>query len=688
MQSFFRGVLVCAMAIGASLPALAQAPAKAASDEARFEIKRFIFDGAKLVPVQELERETAPFVGKGKSFADVKRALDAVERRHAGAGYATVQAVLPEQDLEKGEIRIQVVVPPIAQATPAAKPAPPPAKPAPAAQPEKPAASPAPAASKPPAAPEEPKFEIRRFVFDGAKLIPVAQLQADTAPFVGKDKTFADVQRALEAIERRYSRAGYSAVQVVLPEQELEKGEIRFQIVEAKVGRVIVEGNKFFDEANIRASLPSLKAGEAPNINRIARDLRIANENPAKQTTVLLRSGQEEATVDAVARVVDETPRKGSVTVDSSGSQKTGRLRVGFGFQDAQFLGTDHVLTAQYVSAPYREEDQAKDKNTLALLPVKDVFIVGLGYRIPIYSSGDTLDFTAAYSNVATGQVAGFNITGVGGILGMRYTFNFDRIGDYEHRLSTSLDYRSYNNKGIRPLGSTIQAVPDVVVHPISFQYSGALRGQSSETAFSFGLVANMPGGNDGRGTQFCTTRSITVAGSGHFECARANFQYWRWAFNQNYALSNDWQFRFALNGQFTRDMLIPGEQFGVGGVDSVRGFLEREVVNDYGHRGTIEVYTPDFGAWLGSWSAITGARVRALGFYDFGKVRRIRPSAGEAHGQTISSYGAGLRFSRGTNMVFRTDYGVVIDEGGGGATVGPQHRGDGRLTFSFSYIY
>ncbi len=115
----------------------------------------------------------------------------------------------------------------------------------------------APAPPKP--APEEPKFEIRRFIFDGGKLVPQEELQAATAAFVGKAKTFADVQRALEVIERAYSRAGYSAVQVVLPEQELDKGEIRFQIVEAKIGRIIVEGNKFFDEANIRASLPSLK---------------------------------------------------------------------------------------------------------------------------------------------------------------------------------------------------------------------------------------------------------------------------------------------------------------------------------------------------------------------------------------------------------------------------------------------
>ena len=127
--------------------------------------------------------------------------------------------------------------------------------------------------------------------------------------------TFGDVQQALEAVERAYSEAGYNAVQVILPEQELERGEVRFEIVEARVARVVVEGNKHFDEANIRASVPSLAPGSAPNIAQIARNLRVANENPAKKATVLLRSGQSEGTVDAVVRVEGRTSMQPGLAV-------------------------------------------------------------------------------------------------------------------------------------------------------------------------------------------------------------------------------------------------------------------------------------------------------------------------------------------------------------------------------------
>lgn len=528
-----------------------------------------------------------------------------------------------------------------------------------------------------PAADDSPKFEIRRYVFDGATLIPPAELEKATQAYTGPGRDFADVQRALETVERAYSDAGWSAVQVVLPEQELQRGEIHFQILEAKIGRVIVEGNKFFDEANIRASAPALRSGAAPNINQIARNLRVANENPSKQATVLLRSGQEEATVDAVLRVVDEDTTKYSTTVDNTGTNQTGRLRVGFGYQNGNANGQDSVLTLQFVTAPYSSHKSATGETShLSLVPSGDVIIFGAGYRIPLYSLGDSLDFSVGYSNVNSGTVLGlFNITGTGTVASARYTHNFDKIGDYEHRLAISQDWRSYENKGIRAAnGNPTQLIPDVVVHPLSAIYSGIYRLQDSETGFSFGLTKNYAGLNDGLRPSFCESRNNGIG-----KCGDAFYEIWRWSVNHNRALPGDWQARVAANGQQTRDMLVSGEQFGIGGMDSVRGFLEREITNDWGYRGTAEVYTPDFGGKTG----IAGARVRALGFFDIGHVGRNQPAPSELHGTSIWSYGLGLRFSRGNNLAARVDLGIVGHPGGL-----EQTKDEARVHFSVSYVF
>ena len=534
-----------------------------------------------------------------------------------------------------------------------------------------------------------PRFEIRRFVFDGATLVPRARLDAATAGFTGPQRSFADVQRALEAVERLYGESGYSAVQVLLPEQELERGDIRLQIIEAKLGRVVVEGNRHFDEANILASVPSLAAGRAPNIREIGRDLRVANENPAKQATVLLRSGREEATVDAVVRILDEPPSRFSVTLDNSGTEETGVLRFGLGYQHANLDAADNVLTLQYVGAPHEEGETDR----LSAVPSNRVLILGASLRVPLYARGDALEFVGGYSNVNSGTVGDlYTVSGAGGVFGARYLQNLDRLGDYDHRLAYAWDYRGYHNKDIKQVGSDQQLTPDITVHPISLTYHGLVRRQGSETAFSAGVLRNIPGGADGRPEDFCQLPPDAPHGvsrsDGMGNCPDPEYTALRWAFNHSQALPRDWQLRFGMNGQYTRDMLVSGEQFGLGGADSVRGFEERAIADDRGYRGTLEVYTPDFGGRTG----IAGARLRVLAFYDWGGVSRINPVPPDPQAQHIGGAGLGLRFSRGTKLSFRMDWAWVLDEGGtpgvGGEAGTFQARGDGRLHASFSYIF
>lgn len=521
-----------------------------------------------------------------------------------------------------------------------------------------------------------PRFDINKFTVKGATLITDEGLNLILAPYIGKGKDFGDVQKALEALEKSYTSRGYSAVQVVLPEQQIDKGEVEFNIVEAKIGKIVVEGNSYFDEGNVRASMPRVQEGQPPNIFQITDNLRIANENPAKQTTVLLRSGSEEGQVDAVLRVADERPNKLSVTLDNTGTEQTGMYRLGVGYQNANMFNRDHVLSGQYVTAP----NDDGSSNRLSASPNKNVCIVGAQYRVPLYKQGDSLEFSAGYSNVNSGTVVNlFNISGAGSIFAARYNYNLEKYDDLEHKFSYGLDWRAYSSAVYQIGVPGASLVPDVTVHPFTLTYSGALRKADSDTNFFVAVSQNIPGGNDG-GTGAFQGDPYTFPARPPAR-AGANPRYFvsRWGFNHNRALASDWQFRWGMNGQLTRDMLVSGEQFGIGGADSVRGFLEREIINDNGFRGTVEFYTPDF---AGKIPLVAGARMRALAFYDWGAVRRINPAPLEMHSQHISSMGVGVRFSRGTNISFRLDAATVMDSGG------LQKIGDVRGHMSFAYIY
>src|SRR5687767_8159684 len=73
-----------------------------------------------------------------------------------------------------------------------------------------------------------PRFDINRFEVSGNTLLPDAEVERLVAPYTGMNKDFADIQRALEALEQAYRDRGYGIAQVQLPEQDITRGVVRF----------------------------------------------------------------------------------------------------------------------------------------------------------------------------------------------------------------------------------------------------------------------------------------------------------------------------------------------------------------------------------------------------------------------------------------------------------------------------
>ncbi len=491
-----------------------------------------------------------------------------------------------------------------------------------------------------------PKFEIRAFEVEGSTLITKATFDRILAPFAGKGRDFSTVQLALEAVEKQFIAEGFGSVQVLLPEQELDQGTVKFKVIEAKIAKIVVEGNNLYSEANILASLPGFKLGEAPNNNRIASSLRLANENPGKATTVLLRAGSNEGEVDAVVKVTEDKPIKYNFSFDNTGqggTARTGTFRYGLGVTDANFLGLDHVLAAQVITSP--------EENSSLQFGSKNVLILGLSYRVPLYSLGDSLDFSVGYSNVNSGAVQNiFNVSGRGSVFGIRYTQNLPRIGDFDHRLIYAWDFRAYENSVV-PIGGGTGIIPNITVKPISLTYSGSYRGQNAETNFYLTYNQNTPGGGNGGSGQWNAGTSPT--GIGAREGGRPNYRIWRYGFTHYWAFANDWQVRANIVGQITNDRLIAAEQFGLGGSQSIRGFTERQFSNDWGMYGNFEAYTPEL---LSKFKIESDVKLRLMAFHDVGRLYRIGPLATEVQQSFASSQGFGIRLTKGNNLSIRLD--------------------------------
>lgn len=485
----------------------------------------------------------------------------------------------------------------------------------------------------PAAAQEIPRFDVRAFRVEGNKLLSQQTIDATLAPFVGAKKDFGDVQRAVETLEQVYKDRGYATVSVLLPEQALEGGEVLLRVIEGRIRTVKVEGNEFFDHANIRASLPALKEGEVPIMDDLSASLRVANEHPMKKVSVRLAPGDKEEDLDATVAVTDEKPWKLGATLDNTGTTQTGAHRISAIWQHGNVLGLDHQLTLLYQTSPEQH---------------RDVAIYVASYRMPLHGLGDSIDLLAVKSDVNAGTVAAGSsslaITGRGSTFGGRYNWNLKRRGDYEHQAVFGYDEKAFINS---VLSSGEELGSNVTLRPLSVAYNGRWLEPGSESAFNVLLVRNLPGSGN------ASQEAITASRQG----APANFHLLRGGANVARQFATDWQWRANLSGQWTDQPLPPGEQFGVGGMASVRGFEEREQANDKGFQGNLEVYTPELCAAL-------GANCRVLAFYDFGSLTRNQPLPGEVASVHIASAGFGVRYALGKRLNFQADYAYVIDPG------------------------
>jgi hemolysin activation/secretion protein len=519
-------------------------------------------------------------------------------------------------------------------------------------------------AAKP--SPQVQHFPVKTIRVEGNTLLPDDEVAALVAPLVGDERTMGDLQKGAAAVQRAYRDAGYGGVMAFVPEQDLSDGEAVIQVIEGKLAKIGILENQRYDEASIRESLPYLKEGQTPLIRRIDQDIRLANENPAKELRVTLMPGEKPGDINANVKVIEDKPARVLLGFDSSGTSGTGRFRANVGIQHANLWNLDHVGTFQFQTSP-TEPSQ--------------VSVLSAGYRIPFYGRSAALDLFAAHSNIngaSTTTPAGpLGFTGKGEVGGFRLHRYLDRMGDYDHRLTFGWDGRRYDNQcslgTFGPAGCGTSNA-DVTILPVSLGYSGQAQGPR----LAWGFNTTMSGNTGGSSSQeFSAAR---------FE-AEKYYKIWRFVGFSNLGLPAGFAFATRVAAQYSPDALVPGEQLGIGGagsalggVNSVRGYREREVVGDYGAFLNLEGLGPDAARFMNLW----GFSLRPLVFFDFGWVGNNHKTLCMVNETscTLMGVGGGLRISYGKRFSARLDMGQALLDGN--QTTANTHRGHLILNLSF----
>lgn len=505
---------------------------------------------------------------------------------------------------------------------------------------------------------QQPQFPIWEIQVAGNTVLSQKQIESAVYGYLGPDKSFDDVQQVQTALGEVYREEGYSFASVTIPEQSVENGIVKLKVVEGRLGRVRVTGNRYFSRKEILENAPSLQPGIVPQIKDIQQDLALLNRSSRDRTiTPLAKPGRERETVDIELKVKDALPLQAGFDYNGRNSPETTRTRLGLNLGYSNLWQKNHSISAFFQTTP---EDR------------DEVEVLSFFYSLPLWWNDSRLSlyYISSDSNVAT--VGEVDVLGQGIIKGLRASFPFYSFEKAYHQISFGLESKDFDQTALFDTTNAQDTPIDYTA--FSVDYSGQYQlNDSSSISFGTGFRAGLRGfGNS----------------DGEFERKRAgsrnNYNYFVGNLGYQYLFTNDIRFKSSVNAQVTDEPLIGNEQYSAGGQYSVRGYLTSQELADEGWTANLELWSPELSSYV-SFEPITNLSL--LGFFDYAKLHnREVVSEGRVRNISLAGTGVGIRVGLFDYYSLNLDFARALSDSAEGED--SISDGDWRLHFGLSGQY
>ena len=503
-------------------------------------------------------------------------------------------------------------------------------------------------------------LDVKRFVVEGDNPLSASETEAVLAPHLGQHRSLNTLEAAAKALEAAIRDQGFSFHRVIVPAQRPVGGELKLQVLRFTLHEVTVTGNQHFSTENILRSLPALEPGTSPDIREIGRQLSLANEHPSKRLAIRIKESPKRDALDAEVRARDVPPMQtfvgltgGTRDVDNTINHNTGYTRLTVGHQQSNLFDRDHTLTLAYTTSPEH---------------VDRVMQLGAFYWLPLYGYHTSLSAYWTKSDVDTGTIGttggDFDVSGRGEFWGVRATYALPRMGLVSQLVSVALDDRYFNSD----LGFQGTPLPSVNVgsRPLSLRYLARAEMPEGAIGGYVEYLANVGGGRSNDDAAYNNARSG----------AAKDWEAFRFGLDATYPLAGGWALTGRLRGQYADEALIPGEQFGLGGVGSVRGLRDREVSGDRGYTINLEAHAPRL-----AWGIVPFV------FYDAGYRKHVVPVIGIPPSDSASSAGVGANWAGERKLEVSASLAYVLN-GVSLDTAPATDSGHVKLNFSLFYRF
>jgi len=444
-------------------------------------------------------------------------------------------------------------------------------------------------------------IEIRQVEFAGNTQFTSEQLASLIAMKAGDKYSLSDFKGWTDRISEHYQKAGFPFASAFLPQQKIEAGVLKIEVIEGRYGKVSSTGDFLAEQA--APFLENLAPGQLIEARLLERTMLIIDDLPMIDVSPLVKPGQTYGTGDLVVQIKRLAENGGEVGLDNLGSRYTGQYRARL----------NHNLYSLW-----RFGDEIRLK---LLASDKDLLLGSADYEMPLNGQGLRWQIGVARTSYQLArEYASLDAVGLAEVLSTRVGYPIART--QAHNLSVSLGLMSKHLKDEVGLTSTVNrkrtlAVPLTLV----FDRRDAFLGGG---LFYGNLI--WAAGHLRLDEQLRQADALTARSEGQFR--KLSLEITRL---QTLPLNFSLMARYAT--QQASNNLDSSEKFSLGGIYGVRAYPSGQGVGDKGWLTQIELRQK-----LGD---VTG-----FVFYDQGAVRsNVNPwDSASAAREKVSGSGLGVR--------------------------------------------
>lgn len=455
-----------------------------------------------------------------------------------------------------------------------------------------------------------------------------------------------------------YQKNNYSGIYVYVPSEAMIDGKkfiddiMPVEVIEALVSKVrvtqydieqnTVEEGYLSKDAVLKWS--PIKEGQVGNQKKLDDFVNLLNLNPDRYVSAVVTQGDEPETLSVAYDIYETNPWHGFLQVDNSGTrdrQWTPRL----GIINTNVLGFDDKFMAIFQAPP-----ESGIEDNYSLYGTYDFPLMGPKLRLNLYGGYSQYDINP--------EVGTINFLGNGSFGGGILRYNALQMDGWFFDI---LGSASYERSKITP-----SLFPDFLGSNVHMAIWGA------------GVDLHRSTDMEDSSITFIRHENFDGSDRAEFNTARtgADKDFTIYTTTASHSRFLDTSKVQRAVGSFrwitTSDRLIPAKMTTFGGMYTVRGYDEYEIVADGGMLGTAQyefdlikydqVMNPDTendeSEPAGNYEL---KKLAPLVFFDFGRTNIESPVAGERKHTTLASVGAGMLFEIGDNFSGGVYYGYPL---------------------------